>query len=655
MEEIITYLLKSSGLMAAFFLAYHFLLRKETFFSSNRWFLLSGLVTSALLPLFFIKKIVFVERPKLSIEDLMALSNNASEAIPDITAAAPTIDWMEIVAFGYGIIVVFLFLKLVFNLFSIVKLIRNKVVNKNESFSLIDINQDITPFSFFNYIVFNSTLYSNQELESILLHEKVHSKQKHSFDVVVAQLFTIVFWINPIVWLYKKAIVQNLEFIADSKAIQNIEDKKCYQMALLKVVSHQNCLPITNPFYQSLIKKRIVMLNKNQSNKRNSWKYAAVIPALIAFVFLFQIQVVAQEKEVRDVPKEFRNSDNVSISLDSNDPDEGWYSMKNEFIDKGITINVSNIKRNSENKIIAINILMKSENGTEKRMNLNQTEPVKAIEMYVNKLQNGKWDFGIKQIKNIDKGGDITPNESKDDDVATSIEKQENTWTINDMKENGKSFLLFIDGKKQDNSKPIKISNNREIDNLIKIKEADKLAKYGAEGKNGVALITTKIIDGKAAESMDFSKEQLIIINGEVYNEKTLKELDPKYIVKMNVVKDKKMLEKYGNKGKNGVIIVTTRKFKDESGNEPPKIITLDNGDEIVYMSDTKALKIPEHPMTFFTDNSPALIINGIEQSNPKAILEIMDVSKIKSLKGYDENGKETPGTPIKKIVITTR
>ena len=97
--------------------------------------------------------------------------------------------------------------------------------------------------------------------------------------------------------------------------------------------------------------------------------------------------------------------------------------MKDEFKDRGITINVSDIKRNSDNKIIAINILMKSENGTEKRMNLNQIEPIKAIEMYVNQLQNGKWDFGIKQIKNIDKGGDVTPNEAKDDDVITSIVK----------------------------------------------------------------------------------------------------------------------------------------------------------------------------------------------------------------------------------------
>jgi hypothetical protein len=97
--------------------------------------------------------------------------------------------------------------------------------------------------------------------------------------------------------LYKKAIIQNLEYIADKKAMSQIEDKKEYQRALLKVVTHQNSISITNQFYQSLIKKRIVMLNKNQSHKRNSLKYALIIPALIGFVVLFQIETIAQEKE----------------------------------------------------------------------------------------------------------------------------------------------------------------------------------------------------------------------------------------------------------------------------------------------------------------------------------------------------------------------
>ena len=89
MQELIIYLLKANGLLVAFFLAYHLLLRKETFFTSNRWFLLFGMIASALLPLLFFKKIVYVERPKISLNDLIVLSNH-SIAVP-IKSIAPTI------------------------------------------------------------------------------------------------------------------------------------------------------------------------------------------------------------------------------------------------------------------------------------------------------------------------------------------------------------------------------------------------------------------------------------------------------------------------------------------------------------------------------------------------------------------------------------
>jgi len=297
MQDVFTYLLKSSGLMIAFFLAYHLLLRKETFFTANRWFLLTGLVTSALLPLFFIKKIRYVERPKLTIDDMIALSSQTATKVSNAVPIKESIDWIQIALISYGIVVAVLLVKVLLNLFSVMKLVHGQKVQKEERYAIIDINKAVVPFSFFNYIVFNSRLYAAEELENIICHEKVHSKQKHSLDVLLAHFFTIIFWINPIVWWYKKAVIQNLEFIADHHAIQQIEDKKAYQKTLLKVVSHQSCLPITNHFYQSLIKKRIVMLNKNQSHSSNSWKYAAVLPALIAFVFLFQVQVVAQEKK----------------------------------------------------------------------------------------------------------------------------------------------------------------------------------------------------------------------------------------------------------------------------------------------------------------------------------------------------------------------
>ena len=79
----------------------------------------------------------------------------------------------------------------------------------------MDVSENIAPFSFFSYIVYNSSLYNSTELENILEHEKIHSEQNHTTDVLISRIFCIVFWFNPIVWLYKKAIMQNLEFIAD--------------------------------------------------------------------------------------------------------------------------------------------------------------------------------------------------------------------------------------------------------------------------------------------------------------------------------------------------------------------------------------------------------------------------------------------------------
>jgi hypothetical protein len=535
MEVLLTYLLKSSGLMAAFFLAYHFLLRKETFFSSNRWFLLAGLVTSALLPLFFIKKIVFVERPKLTIDDLVALPNNSSEAILNVPVEVQSIDWVQTMVIGYGIVVVFLFLKLVFNLFSVFKLVRNKAVLKNDGFSIIDINQDITPFSFFNYIVFNSTLYSDQELESILLHEKVHSKQKHSFDVIVAQLFAIVFWINPLVWLYKKAIIQNLEFIADSKAIQNIEDKKCYQMALLKVVSHQNCLPITNPFYQSLIKKRIVMLNKNQSNKRNLWKYSLVIPVLIAFVFLFQIQVVAQEKQ--------SNRSIVDLTWTKNSTDQE-FKEDAENATKTVKFDFSKIERNDKNEITSITISFKDNLGNEDTSTFENKNGINTIHFVRDIDENGKGQigyFGRQDIIHADINivDGITINQENE-----KYESIYNSQFESDTEDN--LDRLFIINGKPYTKEDLKGKNIAIIDgNIIKLSPKEAITKYGKRAKDGAVIFKgeTEIIDNvldadfpapspppappftrKTTSEINQEKNRLNIINGKEYFQNDLKD-----------------------------------------------------------------------------------------------------------------------------------
>ena len=306
METLFIYAIKSSGLITLFYLAYYFLLRKETFFTANRWFLLIGLFTSAVLPLLFYTKTVWVEASPTDF--------NWSK----IPVTAPLeketfeIDWYLILAIVYGIGILLFLLKFAFDFYSLKKVLKRQTIQRQADFKFIDVAENVAPFSYFNSIVYNSSLYSESELENILEHEKVHSEQNHTIDVLITRFFCILFWFNPFIWLYKKAILQNLEFIADSEATKKISDKKAYQFTLLKITTHENCVAITNHFYQSLIKKRIVMLNKNQSKKWNSWKYALVLPVLVAFVFLFQMEIIAQEKNQNSkIEKSIPHSNNV--------------------------------------------------------------------------------------------------------------------------------------------------------------------------------------------------------------------------------------------------------------------------------------------------------------------------------------------------------
>jgi hypothetical protein len=216
METIFLYLLKSSGLIAVFFLAYHFLLRKETFFKSNRWFLLLGLVTCIVLPLVTFKKIVWIV-PKPMVVDYVNMPQVPVSVIQTPKAEHFEMDWLLVVAGIYAIgIIIFLF-KLAFDFSGLIKVLKGKTVTQQADFKFIDVDEKVSPFSYFNYIVYNSSMYTQNELENILEHEKVHCEQNHSMDVLVARIFCIVFWYNPFVWLYQKQFCRTLNSLPTAR------------------------------------------------------------------------------------------------------------------------------------------------------------------------------------------------------------------------------------------------------------------------------------------------------------------------------------------------------------------------------------------------------------------------------------------------------
>lgn len=482
MEAFYIYLIKSSGLIALFYLAYHFMLRKETFFTSNRWFLLLGLFTSVLLPLVIFTKIIWVEPTPVNY-------NWSSLPINTIADEDHTEEYIYLgLTVMYCIGTLYLLTKFGFDFYSLRKVFKGKTIKRQADFKFIDIQDNLAPFSFFNTIVYNSSLYSTSELENILEHEKVHSEQNHTVDVLIARLFCILFWFNPFIWLYKKAIIQNLEFIADSEATKNLSDKKAYQFTLLKITTHENCVAITNHFYQSLIKKRIVMLNKNQSKKSNSWKYTLVLPALVAFVSLFQIEVIAQEKVKEEIIK-VESKHPVTAALVVQQEKDSIKKIKslvvnnykNEGIDQNTEIYIDGKKvskeeldRTNPDDIITMNIT-KDNNKSIVRI-VTKGKTAESISIFNSDVQ--MTDLGLENV---------------DPNSLNILKKPKSTYTVTKTttEKNGVpgNAEYFIDGKKVS---PLEAEsmNPNHISSV-------NVQKDASSTKNSIRIITKSYLDGK--------------------------------------------------------------------------------------------------------------------------------------------------------------
>ena len=549
MEALFIYIIKSGALLLLFYCAYYFLLRKETFFNSNRWFLLAGLFTSVILPFIVYTKTIWIDpTPALENYQIYTPQNHTQEAF--------TINWNLVLIAVYSIVLLALLIKFAIDFYSLNSVLKGKKIQQQADFKFIDVKENIAPFSYFDYIVYNSSLYSPSELESIIEHEKVHSEQNHTIDVLLSRIFCVLFWFNPIIWLYKKSILQNLEFIADNEAAQKISDKKAYQYALLKITTHENCVAITNHFYQSLIKKRIVMLNTNQSKKRNSWKFGVVIPALVAFVILFQVEVIAKEKQQTvKVSGENKSVDVYKIKKSSTNAELKEIKEKLKSI-HNVDFEVSEIKRDANNNLTSIRVDVK--NGIQQAQSIQNAgkNVIQDFGVIVITDKEGKKKIGIQTFEN--------EKTSKGSKVA--ISKKITTVDSDTEPDQSSNSNIIIT-----NNPNSKTDTNVNIDSFTSTKtNSDTNTSVSTvittNNNNDVTTISTssgtspKIIISNSGKA-EINGDKLIIIDGKTmpsgYN---LEDLKPRHIKTMHVYKGTDAITKYGDKGANGVIEIETYK-----------------------------------------------------------------------------------------------
>ena len=620
METAAIYFLKSSGLLLLFFMAYHFMLRKETFFNSNRWFLLGGLLTSAFLPLLVFTKTIWVDPTANTID----WSN-----IPITTAVEEhnTLAYLYLALAGmYCIVITGLLIKFAFDFYSLNTILKHKIIHKQGHFKFIDSAENIAPFSFYNTIVYNSSLYSAAELENIIEHEKVHGEQHHSTDLLISRLFCILFWFNPFVWLYKKAILQNLEFIADSEASKKIADKKSYQITLLKITTQENCIPITNHFYQSLIKKRIVMLNKNRSNKKNFWKYAIIAPALVAFVLLFQIEVVAQEKKSEFTITE--GPTKVELHVTSNSTEKELNAEKDFFKkDFDLEMYFSKIKINKSNEITAIKVVLKDKSGIKKVYQIDENLPITPFNIFAVKDSNNKLNFGFsanvndnRHLKNHLDHINTLRNSNENDGISTP-EESTSSWKITNMNKNGKEYLVVINGKRQSKGNPIKLPLDEEFDTQKILEPKEALSKYDEEGKNGAFEITTKKVKTAAVKTTGntaFDANTDIFIDGKKVSKKEMDSTNPNDIKTMNVTK---------SNGKSTVTIVTKSDVNDNASIFDYKTPAIELGLE---KTDPTNLNGLQKPRAKYTVKTVTIEKNGVPE-NTEYFIDGKEVSPLEA------------------------
>ena len=308
---IVPYVINVAIILGACLVFYKLLLRRETFYRFNRFWFIVWLVLSFTLPLLkvpakFALRDVSRETSNVKREtsneqllttsgepravDQSAVSSGQSTAtnekpqtindkqtssdqfLPQLWTWIKMVYWFGVIIFGINF------------LFQIGLLLwrayRNPVIIDGK-YRIVEVSGDKAPCSFGNNIFINPEKYDWDTYNQILLHEKIHIEQRHTIDIVIAEVVLIFQWFNPFAWVYRREIESNLEFLTDDQLMQlNKVEKKTYQLSLMKVSAPHFPLSLTTNYNQSILKKRIAMMNSKRSNLHTMWKYFFLLPVL---------------------------------------------------------------------------------------------------------------------------------------------------------------------------------------------------------------------------------------------------------------------------------------------------------------------------------------------------------------------------------------
>ena len=487
------YLLKASAVVVLFYWCFNLFLKRETFFQHNRWFLFIGLLIALVFPFLVIP--IYIPIEPIVISETTYIQTFPIDFV--VTQPETNFDWTKLIPIIYGIGFALFLVQFVFQFGSLGLLLLKNPKNKDGIYTYVIVENKISPFSFFKWIVYNPDAIEDNELDLILTHEKVHAKQLHSIDILLTQVACVIFWFNPLIWLYRKEVRQNLEYIADYKTQIKSNSEKEYQRLLLKtsVVNHN--ISLSNNFYNSLIKERIIMLKKSRSNTKKQWRYLLMLPLLAGLLLSMNTEEVYVEDGITSINSE----KTLEFVVTKNTTDTELKSMTETVEEKGGSLVFSKIHRNTSNELT--NIFLKLNNHSYG----NSGQPIESFIIYkelygrgggyVGRIEGATLHFdiatndkeGIKALKErayvsiIKKGLQTAEFKQslKSESIKVTFTKMMTDKSLKKHKEflKSKGVIMTLNGLKRN-------KKNEIVDINVDFKTENGSTNYNVKDENGI-------------------------------------------------------------------------------------------------------------------------------------------------------------------------
>lgn len=617
MPALFIFLLKVNVALLLFCGGYYLVLRHLTFYTLNRIYLIIAILFSSIYPQFNLSG--FAERHQQLSKPVQAVVLNwQSPAETFIRPVAPINYWYWAeVIFWTG--AALLAARLLVQMYSLYRLYHNSKTSLIFGHQVRVVESGSGPFSFWKSIYLNPANHTPEDLKAILLHEQVHINEWHTLDILLAELSTIFYWFNPGVWLMKKAVRENIEFITDRKILNTGIDTKQYQYSLVNVSFNTSSPGIVNHFNISTIKKRIIMMNAKRSSKFNLTRYAFLIPAVVVLLLVFSISKAALHKKISNANTTvmakvktgniigYKNNSQTILpvlnkkgnriaakTLDtiqkggvsvitSHHPDSLTYvingirASKEDFkaIDPDRMYSIEILSAERAKKIISLpddnNVLFVTTNDSE------------AGKKFKEKIDNVK---NIVRVKSMSVNGiSYTLKGNSTDTIIFDTVGAKSIWNRARQRAiyvKGSQNLSFGKGK-------VVIIGNDSLRNRFRDSDSAMTFSFRGRIRKNDTLFLGKLSRLKKQEdsiflfknrtyafapkaltinglkfnnetSINHLSEKMIMIDGKEATERDLKKLSAADIEDVMVKLGEDMTKKYGDKAKNGVLFITTKK-----------------------------------------------------------------------------------------------